>query len=243
MNEAKIRATIEDSIATKQRLLAQCTPSLEKLCDLAVATLRGGGKILLCGNGGSSCDAAHAAGELVGWFEQKKRRPYAAIALGHQIPTLTAVGNDAGFEHVFAREVEAGMQRGRGLPDHPLAISGVVGTAIVRRPDGRAEMALLVERPGIPGLPRMLDGVPVGERVTGRLMAFSDPTERQRPVPLGYSVGHPAITAGTIGARVRDALGRVYILSNNHVLANSNGASIGDPAYQPGPFDGGTSAD
>ncbi|MGH9260157.1 MAG: CARDB domain-containing protein, partial [Acidimicrobiales bacterium] len=74
-------------------------------------------------------------------------------------------------------------------------------------------------------------------------MAFSDPTERQRPVPLGYSVGHPAITAGTIGARVRDALGRVYILSNNHVLANSNGASIGDPEYQPGPFDGGTSAD
>jgi len=42
---------------------------------------------------------------------------------------------------------------------------------------------------------------------------------------------------------VRDALGRVYILSNNHVLANSNGASIGDPEYQPGPFDGGTAAD
>ncbi|HEX6812995.1 MAG TPA: SIS domain-containing protein [Planctomycetota bacterium] len=107
MNEAKIRATIDESIATKQRLLAQCTPSLQKLCDLAVATLRGGGKILLCGNGGSSCDAAHAAGELVGWFEQKKRQPYAAIALGHQVPTLTAIGNDAGFEHIFAREVEA----------------------------------------------------------------------------------------------------------------------------------------
>lgn len=127
--------------------------------------------------------------------------------------------------------------------DALLAITGVVGTAIVRRPDGRAEMALLVERAGIKGLPRVLDGVPVSERVTGRLMAFSDPTERQRPAPLGYSVGHPAITAGTIGARVRDALGRVYILSNNHVLANSNGASVGDPAYQPGPFDGGTSAD
>src|SRR5881394_2951421 len=41
----------------------------------------------------------------------------------------------------------------------------------------------------------------------------------------------------------RDALGRVYILSNNHVLANSNGATIGDPEYQPGPYDGGTSAD
>ena len=60
----KIRATIEESIATKQRLAAQCLPAITALCDLAIATLRGGGKILLCGNGGSSCDAAHAAGEL-----------------------------------------------------------------------------------------------------------------------------------------------------------------------------------
>ncbi|MEO6596361.1 MAG: SIS domain-containing protein [Planctomycetota bacterium] len=107
MNEATIRATFEESIATKQRLLSQCVPSLIALCDLAVATLRGGGTILLCGNGGSSCDAAHAAGELVGWFEQKQRVGYAAIALGHQIPALTAIGNDAGYEHVFARELQA----------------------------------------------------------------------------------------------------------------------------------------
>jgi hypothetical protein len=60
---------------------------------------------------------------------------------------------------------------------------------------------------------------------------------------LGYSVGHPAITAGTIGARVRDALGRVYILSNNHVLANSNGASIGDPGIPARAVRRGTSAD
>lgn len=107
MNEAKIRATIDDSIAVKQRLLAHCLPSIQRLCELAIATLRNGGKILLCGNGGSSCDAAHAAGELVGWFEKKDRRAYAAIALGHQVPALTAIGNDAGYEHVFAREVEA----------------------------------------------------------------------------------------------------------------------------------------
>jgi D-sedoheptulose 7-phosphate isomerase len=107
MNEATIRATFEESIATKQRVLAQCLPSLTKLCELGVRTLRGGGKILLCGNGGSSCDAAHAAGELVGWFEHKQRPGYAAIALGHQVPALTAIGNDAGYEHVFAREVEA----------------------------------------------------------------------------------------------------------------------------------------
>ncbi|MBL8727006.1 MAG: SIS domain-containing protein [Planctomycetes bacterium] len=107
MNEEQVRKTIEESIATKQRLSATALPRLIDLCELAVATLRGGGKILLCGNGGSACDAAHAAGELVGWFEKKQRPPFAAIALGQTVPTLTAIGNDAGYEHVFAREVEA----------------------------------------------------------------------------------------------------------------------------------------
>lgn len=107
MNQDALRATIEESIATKQRLLAQCLPAISSLCERAIAALRSGGKLMLCGNGGSSCDAAHAAGELVGWFEQKQRRAYAAIALGHEVPALTAIGNDAGFEHVFARQVEA----------------------------------------------------------------------------------------------------------------------------------------
>src|SRR5437773_6419056 len=127
--------------------------------------------------------------------------------------------------------------------DALLEIPGVIGTAVTVQPDGRPGMLLLLDRPGVTGLPLMLDGIPVTQRVTGMLMAFSDPTQRQRPAPMGFSVGHPAITAGTIGARVRDALGRVYILSNNHVLANSNGANLGDPEYQPGPFDGGTAAD
>lgn len=124
-----------------------------------------------------------------------------------------------------------------------LAIPGVIGTAVTAMPDGNAGVLILAERSGILGLPQLLEGVPVTVRVTGRIMIYSDPTKRQRPAPMGFSVGHPAITAGTIGARVRDALGRVYILSNNHVLANSNNAHIGDPEYQPGPYDGGTAAD
>lgn len=107
MNEASIRATIEASIATKQQFLDQCLPSLQQLCELAVRVLKGGGKLMLCGNGGSSCDAAHAAGELVGWFEDKDRPGYAAMALGHQVPSVTAIGNDAGYEHIFSREVQA----------------------------------------------------------------------------------------------------------------------------------------
>ena len=80
-------------------------------------------------------------------------------------------------------------------------------------------------------------------------------TKRVRPAEGGYSVGHKDITAGTIATAVYDILpggtisppapgvgipSRYYILSNNHVLANSNAAVIGDPVLQPGPFDGGT---
>src|SRR5260370_33607898 len=119
---------------------------------------------------------------------------------------------------------------------------GVVGTAVPPLPDGRAGVQFLLERPDIAGLPQALEGIPVTSRVTGRLMAFSDPTKRARPAPPGFSVGHPAITAGTIGARVRDALGRGYILSNNHILANSNNASGGDAAHHTGAFDRGTAA-
>jgi len=65
---------------------------------------------------------------------------------------------------------------------------------------------------------------------------------RIRPAKPGYSIGHYKITAGTFGCLVRDICPpcRIYILSNNHVLANSNAASIGDPILQPGPFDGGS---
>jgi len=65
---------------------------------------------------------------------------------------------------------------------------------------------------------------------------------RVRPAVPGYSLGHYAITAGTFGCLVRDACApcRTYVLSNNHVLANSNAASPGDPILQPGAFDGGT---
>jgi len=123
--------------------------------------------------------------------------------------------------------------------DALLRIPGVVGTAVALV-KGRAAVRIFVERADVRGLPGQLDGMPVDVKVTGRFMALSDPTTRQRPAPLGYSVGHPAITAGSIGGRVVDGAGALYVLSNNHVLANSNNASIGDPALQPGPYDGGT---
>ena len=68
--------------------------------------LKGGKKILLCGNGGSAADAQHIAAELVGRYEQE-RRAFPAIALTTDTSALTAVSNDYGYEGVFARQVEA----------------------------------------------------------------------------------------------------------------------------------------
>src|SRR2546430_3536492 len=121
-----------------------------------------------------------------------------------------------------------------------LRIPGVVGTAVGLLPNGKLGLKVLLARHDVTGLPSVLDGIPVAAQVTGMIVVFSDPTKRQRPAPLGFSVGHRAITAGSIGARVVDGSGNVYVLSNNHVLANSNDARIGDAALQPGPYDGGT---
>ena len=89
-------------------------------------------------------------------------------------------------------------------------------------------------------VPAQLDGVKTDVVQVGYLRALQTRTDRWRPVPGGVSVGHYLITAGTFGAVVRDrATGNRLILSNNHVLANSNGANAGDPILQPGPIDGG----
>src|SRR3989475_10970163 len=97
-------------------------------------------------------------------------------------------------------------------------------------------------------VPKTLDEVKTDVVETGRLKAQAAmaggraPTDRWRPAPGGVSVGHIRSTAGTLGGVVRVG-GRRVVLSNNHVLANSGAARIGDPILQPGPADSGTRAD
>lgn len=88
-------------------------------------------------------------------------------------------------------------------------------------------------------IPRTIDGIPTDVHPTGAIHALSLPTGRFRPAPGGVSIGHVHITAGTLGCLVKSG-DKTFILSNNHVLANSNMASPGDMILQPGPFDGGT---
>ena len=87
-------------------------------------------------------------------------------------------------------------------------------------------------------VPRTIAGIRTDVVQTGAFRALAAETRRLRPAPGGASIGHRDITAGTLGCLVKRG-GETFILSNNHVLANSNLASKGDPIVQPGPYDGG----
>ncbi|MSP27232.1 MAG: SIS domain-containing protein [Methylococcales bacterium] len=86
--------------------LASCNAVIETAAELLIDTLQQGGKILLCGNGGSAADCQHIAAEFVVRYE-KKRRALAALALTTDSSILTAHANDFDFDTVFSRQVEA----------------------------------------------------------------------------------------------------------------------------------------
>lgn len=88
-------------------------------------------------------------------------------------------------------------------------------------------------------IPREISRIETDVEEVGKIVAQGN-SGRFRPAPGGVSIGHYKITAGTLGCLVKDKKsGKVFILSNNHVLANSNNAKKGDPILQPGPYDGG----
>lgn len=92
-------------------------------------------------------------------------------------------------------------------------------------------------------VPPQVEGIKTDVVETGKIKALADPTKRYRPAMPGISVGHYQITAGTLGLWVKkadDPSGEYYLLSNNHVLANVNKATVGDAILQPGAFDGGS---
>lgn len=97
---------IEASIDVKRRTLEAQAPMIVAIAERVVETFRHSGKLLLCGNGGSAADAQHIAAEFVSRF-RRERRGLPAIALTTDTSILTAIGNDYGYERVFARQVEA----------------------------------------------------------------------------------------------------------------------------------------
>ena len=103
-----IAQSLEENIRLKTGILNDLSmrERIESLGTAMAQTLDRGGKILLCGNGGSAADAQHIAAELVGRFSTE-REGLAAIALTTDTSILTAVGNDYGFDHVFERQTAA----------------------------------------------------------------------------------------------------------------------------------------
>jgi hypothetical protein len=153
-----------------------------------------------------------------------------------------------------AREVKARILAVlRSLPsaqhaDAPTVRPGRVAVGLAPIGRGRVRVAVRLSDPAdraiLPDLGRTARAE-VDVRVIGRVVALSSPADLQRrvrPLRPGLSIAHPSVTAGTLGGFVR-VDGDLAVLSNNHVLAASDAASVGDPVLQPGPADGGGSDD
>ena len=108
---AKLTAHFEDNMAATQRSMEVLSAPLLRAIDLCFGCVTNNAKMLACGNGGSAADAQHFIAELVGRFE-RDRLPLAGVALNTDTSILTAVGNDYGFDQVFARQIMALGQPG-----------------------------------------------------------------------------------------------------------------------------------
>ena len=106
MNSQLLQEIFAEQLESRQRLSRESGPIILQIAEVIAAAIKRGNKILLMGNGGSAADAQHVAAELVGRFT-RERAAWPAVALTTDSSILTAVGNDYGFEAIFARQVEA----------------------------------------------------------------------------------------------------------------------------------------
>jgi D-sedoheptulose 7-phosphate isomerase len=140
---ALLRSGLDEHMEVFGRL-APLASTIQETARLVAAALSQGGKLMLCGNGGSAADSQHIAAELSGRFV-KDRRPLAAVALSTDTSALTCIANDYGFDDVFSRQVTALGRKGDCL----LAIStsgnsrNVLRAAEVARAAGIGVIGLL----------------------------------------------------------------------------------------------------
>lgn len=123
-----IEKAFADGLALRQRCATELAGPIAQAAECMIDCLQNGGKILTCGNGGSSSDAQHFAGELVNRFEID-RPALPSIALTSDASVITSIANDSAYEEVFARQVEALGVKGDVL----LAISTSGNSANVNR--------------------------------------------------------------------------------------------------------------
>jgi D-sedoheptulose 7-phosphate isomerase len=177
---AQVRAILEESARVKRAVAEQCAGDIARAAEVLMKSFRSGGKALLFGNGGSAADAQHIAGEWCGRLT-RERPALPAIALTANTTDLTALGNDYGFERVFARLVEAHGRRG----DVAIAIStsgrspNVLAAVEEARARGLHTIALVGK-----------GGGPLAARVDLALVVPSDDTQRiqESHIAIGHAL-------------------------------------------------------
>jgi D-sedoheptulose 7-phosphate isomerase len=107
---AKAASTLKETAAAHERMAANAG-AIVAVAEAIITSLKQGGSVLVFGNGGSAADAQHFAAEMLGRYE-KERRAWPAIALTTDTSALTAIGNDYGFDRIFARQIEALGRKG-----------------------------------------------------------------------------------------------------------------------------------
>ena len=164
---ARLAAAVAEANLLKDRLVAEQSGQVAAAARLLASTLKGGGKILLFGNGGSAADAQHLAAEFVNRF-RIERPPLAALALTTDTSILTSIANDYDFLEVFAKQVRAlgrpgdaalglstsgnsanvvrALEVARRLGLKPLALSGGDGGPVA----AAAELAIVVPSKSTP---------------------------------------------------------------------------------------------
>src|SRR6185437_6735751 len=105
-DETIYREHVRTTAAVAAQIAAESAGTVAEMAEALTTCLRAGGKVLLCGNGGSAAEAQHLAAELVGRY-LRERRPLPAIALTTDTSVLTAIANDYRFEDVFRRQIDA----------------------------------------------------------------------------------------------------------------------------------------
>lgn len=144
------------------------------------------------------------------------------------------------------------LQAKESSKNYIMKYPNVVGVGVGRKnDDGEPSIRVMVEKKKPLAalgreeiIPTYIHAIRTDVVQVGKIEALQSRRSKWRPAPGGVSIGHYKITAGTLGTVVRDkSSGAKLILSNNHVLANSNDAELGDPILQPGPYDGGKVGD
>jgi D-sedoheptulose 7-phosphate isomerase len=169
---AMVRAIFDDALAAHRRFADERLDVTVRAADAIAQSLAAGGQLLAFGNGGSAADAQHLVAELVGRFE-RDRRPFAAVALTADSSVLTTIGNDYGYEQIFARQI-VGLGR-RGDIAFAISTSGRSRNVALALDAARAQGLITIALTG-------RDGGPIGASADIHLNVAESSTARTQEV-------------------------------------------------------------